>query len=353
MKTFLRRAAALVLTFLVFAVLAIFLWPESDPVDYAADEAYRAQALAFNVPHLPADWTTRKIKMADGTNIHIGQSGDPKTAKASLLFVPGYTSSIEFYGDQYDMLTARGFHVIAMDLRGQGRSDRHRDSHPQKIYVKDFSVFGDDINAVIKALDLPAEQPLILSGISLGGAAVTRAAQDHDTGADGLLLLAPAYRPLTPPFDFKTAKRIVTLGKVFGKGKRYLHGQTDWVPDGLDMTVPTDCGRYPTRLYTRDAMFIREPELRVGGMTYALLGEMFENGEIVTKPARLAAMDIPVTLVLPERDVIVDSAISDAACKDIKDCKPVTLSETGHCLTLENDAAITAIWDEAERLLER
>ena len=353
MKRFLRRAAALLLTFALFAFLAIFIWPEAKPVAYVADDAYRAQALAYPVPDLPADWTTRKVPMADGTKIHVGQSGNRETAKATLLFVPGYTSAIDFYGDQYDMLTARGFHLVAMDLRGQGRSGRHRESHPQKMYVKDFSVYGDDIAQVIDALDLAGGKPLVLMGMSLGGAAVTRAAQDHDTGAEALLLLAPAYRPFTPPYDFEQGKRIVALGRMLGKSERYLAGQTDWVPDGLDMTVPTDCGRYPPRLYTRDAMYMREPSLMVGGMTFSLLGEMLENGEIVTQPDRLAAMDMPVTIVLPERDVIVDSTIAEAACNGMTDCKATEIPKSGHCLTLENDDVLNAMWDEAEGLLGR
>lgn len=353
MKTFLRRAGALLLTFALFLIFAIFIWPEADPVDYEASDEYRAQALAYAVPDLPADWTTRDIAMADGTTIHVGQSGDPETAKATILFVPGYTSAIDFYGDQYDMLTARGFHLVAMDLRGQGRSSRHRESHPQKMYVKDFSVYGDDINAVIKDLELAGDKPLILMGMSLGGAAVTRAAQDHDTGADALLLLAPAYRPMTPPFDFKTARRVVGVGRLFGKSKRYLDGQTDWVPDGLDMTAPTDCGRYPPRLYTRDAMYMRDPSLMVGGMTFSLMGELLENGEIVTQPERLGAMDMPVTIVVPERDVIVDSEVSLAACDALSDCKAVEIPKSGHCLTLENDDVLNAMWDEAEGLLGR
>ena len=356
MKSFLRRALYFVLSFALFLLMAVFIWPEAAPVPYQADDAYRAQALAYKVAPLPEDWTTSKVTAADGTNIHVGQSGDRRNAKATILFVPGYTSAIDFYGDQYDMLTARGFHLAAMDLRGQGRSDRHRESHPQKMYVKDFSVYGDDIQAVITALKLgkDKDKPLIVMGMSLGGAAVTRAAQDHDTGAAGLLLLAPAYRPFTPPYNFQTAKKVVGIGRLFGKSKRYLAGQTDWIPDGLDMTVPTDCGRYPPRLYTRDAMYMRDETLRVGGMTFSLMGEMLENGEMVTSSKRAGDLDMPITVIIPERDVIVDSSISEAVCTDgFPDCKLVELPETGHCLTLENDKALNAMWDEAEALLAR
>lgn len=354
MKKFMRRAGYLMSALAAVLFMAFLIWPESKPVDYVAGDDFKAQVAAFNVPELPKDWTIQKVAMTDGTTIHVGQSGDRDSAKASILMVPGYTSSIDFYGDQYDMLTARGFHVVAMDLRGQGRSSRHRADYPQKLYVKDFSVYGDDIAAVTAKLKLGSDKPLVIMGTSLGGAAVTRAAQDHDLGDARLLLLAPAYRPSTPPLSFNSAKRVIDTARFLGKGERYIFGQTDWVPDETDFSVTTDCGSYPARLHTRDAMYMRAPELRVGGMTINLIGEMLENGEIVTAPKRAAAMDMPVTMITAERDVIIDTSISEAACTDgFPDCKLIKMPDTLHCLTLENDAIITAIYDEAETLLAR
>lgn len=357
MKSFFRRAVYFLASFAVFLLLAVIIWPEADEVPYEADAAYIAQAQDYTVPVLPADWRTAEYIAADGTPIHYGQSGDMNKAKATIVIVPGYTSAIDFYGDQYDMLTARGYHVLALDLRGQGRSGRHRASHPQKMWVKDFSVYGDDIAGVLGEVGLAGSQKhaVILMGTSFGGAAVTRALIDHDLEVAGALLLAPAYRPNTAPYSVETTKRLVGAARFLGKGKRYGFGQGDWVPDGLDMTQPTTCGSYPARLYTRDVMYMRDPSLRVGGATSNWIGEMIENGEYVTHPDNAARLDgTRITMIAASEDVIIDSPFSEGACTELfSECKLVVIPNTGHCLTLENDNVINTIYDEADALLER
>lgn len=357
MKSFLRRVFYFLASFAVFLILAVLIWPEADEVPYKADAAYTAQVAAYAVPELPSDWRTAEYIAADETPIHYGQSGNIENAKATIVIVPGYTSAIDFYGDQYEMLTERGYHVLAIDLRGQGRSGRHRESHPQKMWVKDFSVYGNDIAGVLSEVGLPGveKRPVILMGTSFGGAVVTRALIDHELDVKGALLLAPAYRPNTAPYSVETTKRLVGAARLLGKGKRYGFGQGDWVPDGLDMTQPTTCGRYPPRLYTRDVMYMRNPELRVGGATSNWIGEMIENGEYVTKAQNAAKLDgTPITMIAASEDVIIDSPFSEAACTEVfSQCKLVVIPNTGHCLTLENDNVINTIFDEADRLLER
>ena len=355
MTRFFKRALYIALSFIVFLGFAAIIWPEADYVPYEGDAAYRAQALAYPVAPMPADWTVSTYSAPDGTAIHYGQSGARESAKATVVFVPGYTSAIDFYGDQYAMLTARGYHVVALDLRGQGRSGRYRDSHPEKLYARDFSVYGDDIAGVLTQAELGAQRPVILMGMSFGGAAVTRALIDHDLNVHSALLLAPAYRPNTAPYSIQTAKALVGVARAFGKGKRYGFGQGDWKPDGLDMTRPTLCGSYPERLYTRDAMYMRHPELRVGGATSNWIGEIIENGEFVTQAENLKRLgSVPITMIAAANDVIIDSSVSERACEDgIEGCKLVVIPETGHCLTLENDKVINAIHDELDAMLER
>jgi len=343
MKSFFRRAVYFLASFAVFLLLAVIIWPEADEVPYEADAAYIAQAQDYKVPVLPADWRTAEYIAADGTPIHYGQSGDMNKAKATIVIVPGYTSAIGFYGDQYDMLTAR--------------SGRHRASHPQKMWVKDFSVYGNDIAGVLGEVGVIGDKkrPVILMGTSFGGAAATRALIDHDLNVAGALLLAPAYRPNTAPYSIKTTKRLVRAARLLGKGKRYGFGQGDWEPDGLDMTQPTECGSYPARLYTRDVMYMRDPSLRVGGVTSNWVGEIIENGEYVTHPDNAARLDgTPITMIAASEDVIIDSPFSETACTELfSECKLVIIPDTGHCLTLENDNVINTIYDEADALLER
>ena len=333
-------------------ILVIVVWPEKKHKLYTPDEAYVQQALAYNVPEMPADWSDHVLPVnRAGTEIYYGQTSNADSAKAHIVMVPGYTGSVHMYGEHIGMLRARGFHVVGMDLRGQGRSARFRAEQPEKLYIDDFSTYAADLKKVVETLP-DTGKPVIILGTSFGGAVATRAAGEFaDLGADGLLLLAPAYRPLTPPMSVDMAKTMLSVSKALGKSKHYIAGQGPWRPDGLDMTQPSDCSSYPPRLYLRDALYVREPELRVGGATVQWMSEMIENGEIVTHEDFMQRLTLPITVIAAETDVIVDGPFLEQTCAEgFPNCRLVKIPDTGHCLTLESDDVLIRIWDEADRL---
>ena len=336
-------------------ILVIVVWPEKKHKLYTPDEAYVQQALAYNVPAMPSDWSDHVLPVSrNGAEIYYGQTDNADSAKAHIIMVPGYTSSVHMYGEHIAMLRARRFHVVAMDLRGQGRSSRYRAEQPEKLYIDDFSTYAADLKKVVDTLP-DTGKPVIIMGTSFGGAVATRAAGEFaNLGADGLLLLAPAYRPLTPPMSVDMAKSVLGVSKALGKSKHYIAGQGPWRPDGLDMTLPSDCSSYPPRLYLRDALYVREPELRVGGATVQWMSEMIENGEVVTSEAFMRQLTLPITVIAADTDVIVDNPVIEQACTEgFPNCRLVKLPGTGHCLTLENDDVLVRIWDEADRLASK
>lgn len=340
--------------FIVVALLAIRFWPEKPHVIYEPPADYVERTKAYNVPPFPEGWTFDYYTAEDGTKIRWGQTARKDNAKGTLIFIPGYTSTLEMAGDVFLQLSNRGYHVMGYDIRGQGGSDRHRPEQPEKLYVKDFSVYGDDLNGFVKSLPEDIPRPLMIMGSSLGGAVATRGVGDHDMAVEGLVLLAPAYQPLTAPYSIGQIKLMGGLAKLFGKEKYFALGLGPWRPDGLDLTQPSDCSSYPERLYLRDVNYVRHPALRVGDVTPNFLGEMIENGEIVTDSRYAAKLNVPITMIVADVDVIINSPVSEAACTDIfPDCKLVELPGTGHCLTLEDDTVFAAMWDEVDRLHAR
>lgn len=349
------KIAMWISTFLSAFILIILVWPEKKHKLYEADPDYVQQALAYTVPPMPEGWQDKVLVTDRGaTQIYYGQTNNASAAKARIVMVPGYTSAVHMYGEHIDMLQKRGFQVIGMDIRGQGRSSRARASQPEKLYVSDFSVYADDLKMVMDTLPDDGK-PVIIMGTSFGAAVATRAAGEFSAlGADGLLLLAPAYRPLTDPLSTEQAKTVMGFAKALGKSKRYLPGQGPWRPDGTDMTQPSDCSSYPPRLYLRDALYVRQPELRVGGATVQWMSEMIENGEIVTSPRFTERLTLPITVIAADNDVIVDGPFLERVCtEDFPNCKLVKLPQTGHCLTLENDDVLDQIWDEADALTSK
>nr|WP_024307279.1 MULTISPECIES: alpha/beta hydrolase [unclassified Pseudomonas] len=90
----------------------------------------------------------------DGCQLHYEDYGHG----APLLLVHGLGSSTRDWEYQIPVL-AQHYRVIALDVRGHGRSDKPRGAY----HIADFA---DDVAALIEYLQLP---PVHLVGISMGG----------------------------------------------------------------------------------------------------------------------------------------------------------------------------------------
>ncbi len=336
------------------AVALLVVWPEKSYAPYEVDAAYQAQVDAFDFPDMPPDWQWHRFTAKDGTSLRWGETGNRDAAKASLIWVPGYTASFDMYGEHVEMLARRGYHVIGFDLRGQGGSERARASHPEKMWVSDFSVYSNDLADFIQSLPPRDGRPLILSAISFGGHVATRAMGDHALPVDGLFLLAPAFRPKSAPYTFEEAKRLTYFARALGKSRHYAYGQTDWRPEGLDFSKGSDCSSNPKRLFLRDVLFTRHPEQRVGGATNQWGAEFFESSEYILEPGYLEKISVPITVISAENDTFVETSYNSRACSEaFPDCREVTPAGTGHCLPQESDEVVNQIFDEIDALLAR
>jgi len=350
----LKRIVQGILIALFFGIVAIFVWPEKSYEPYAVDAAYQAQVDAFVLPGVPPDWEWKSFTAKDGTKLRWGETGNKDAAKASLIWVPGYTATLDMYGEHFDDFARRGYHVIGLDLRGQGGSERHREHQPEKMWVKDFATYSDDLAAFIQSLPKREDRPLILSGASFGGHVATRTVGDHTLPVHGLYLIAPALRPESAPYTFEQAKGLMQISNLIGKSKHYVYGQKDWRPDGLDYTQGSDCSSNPKRLYLRDAVFTRKPEQRVGGITNQYGLEFFKSSEYLLSEGYLEKLTLPVSIISATNDTFVVTDYNSRACRDqMLDCREVTPPNTGHCLSQESDAVLETMYDEMDALLER
>ena len=334
---------------LAILILIVVIWPEKKHVIFTPDAGYLAKSAEYNLPNLPPDWEDYTFESAEGTAIRWGETGNRAAGKATVLFIPGYTSSMDMYGYHVNQIASRGYHVAGLDLRGQGRSGRHRDSQPEKLYADDFNVYADDVARLIKAQGFGDDKPLIVLGSSFGGHISLLLAGDFDASVDGLVLLAPAYEPNTAPLSLGMTKAVVGAAKLLGKSKQYAATQGPWRPDGTDLTAPSDCSSYPPRLYLRDTLFVRDPSQRVGGATNQYLSGLIRSGEYLQTDAFEARVTVPVEMIAAETDTIINNAVSEDACVNgLPNCTLTILPGTGHCLTLENDDVLGAIFDKID-----
>lgn len=105
----------------------------------------------------PAALQTRRYHGADGITLAADVGGDP--ANPGVVFMHGGGQTRQSWGTALQYLAGAGYHVVSLDMRGHGDSDRAPDGDYR------FGRFVADLRAVL--MQLPPRPALV--GASLGG----------------------------------------------------------------------------------------------------------------------------------------------------------------------------------------
>jgi pimeloyl-ACP methyl ester carboxylesterase len=97
------------------------------------------------------------ISGGGGVRLHVVETGNAKGKP--IVFIHGFSQSWLSWTRQLESDLAADFHLVAMDLRGHGLSDK-----PKDVYA-DSRLWADDVHAVVQALHL--DRP-VLCGWSYG-----------------------------------------------------------------------------------------------------------------------------------------------------------------------------------------
>lgn len=126
-------------------------------------------------PPVPAP--TRRVT-AGGIDLALLEAG---IGGRPLLAVHGFTGAKEDFVDFLVPLAERGWHAVAVDLRGHGESDA-----PVGEQHYSFDILAGEVLAVVDALGWAS---CALLGHSMGGILAQRVALDHPERVDALILL--------------------------------------------------------------------------------------------------------------------------------------------------------------------
>jgi pimeloyl-ACP methyl ester carboxylesterase len=148
---------------------------------------------------------SRTLQGGGGVALHVVDSGE--RPGRPILFIHGFSQSSLSWSRQLDSDLARAHRLVAMDLRGHGRSEKPRDAYG------DSKLWADDVHAVIQALEL--DRP-ILSGWSYGPLVILDYIRHYGEDAIGgvqfvggvsklgneqaLAVISPAFLGLVPGF---------------------------------------------------------------------------------------------------------------------------------------------------------
>lgn len=190
-----------------------------------------------------------------GVRLHVTETGNARGR--ALLFIHGFSQCSLAWTRQMQSDLAGTFRLVAVDLRGHGASDKPREGYT------DARLWADDVNAVIRALEL--QQP-ILCGWSYGPLVILDYIRHYGEEQIGginivggitklgseaaLAALDPAFLSLVPGFFSTDAEESVRaldalVGACFGED---LSQSERWTMLGYNVSVPP---------YVRQALFSR------------------------------------------------------------------------------------------------
>ena len=117
---------------------------------------------------------TQQIVGGGGTRLHVVATGNPNGRP--VLFIHGFSQCGRVWSRQLESDLATDHRLVAMDMRGHGRSEKPRDAYG------DSKLWAEDVNAIIQTLAL--DQP-ILCGWSYGPLVMLDYIRHHGDGEVG------------------------------------------------------------------------------------------------------------------------------------------------------------------------
>jgi acylglycerol lipase len=142
-----------------------------------------------------------RITSSSGLELFIRSWRPETTARAVVAIVPGFNSHSGYYEWVADQLTAKGFAVYAVDLRGRGRSDGER------FYVEKFGDYVRDASSLVHlAKSREPGLPVFMLGHSAGGVVACIYTLEYPTELAGLICESFAHEVPAPDFALAVFK---------------------------------------------------------------------------------------------------------------------------------------------------
>jgi alpha-beta hydrolase superfamily lysophospholipase len=134
--------------------------------------------------------TPQDLRSRDGTKLFAREWETPGAAKGTILLIPGLGEHTGRYLHVGDFFQGAGFNVVAIDVRGQGRSGG------TPAYVKHYDQYLEDVRA---GIGLVKVFPLFVLGHSFGGQLALLLAAKNEPNITGYIASGPWLALTKPP----------------------------------------------------------------------------------------------------------------------------------------------------------
>ncbi|MDE2410429.1 MAG: alpha/beta hydrolase [Sphingomonadales bacterium] len=273
-------------------------------------------------------------------------------AKGSLLFFPGRGDFYEKYLETFDHWNRRGWHVTAMDWRGQAGSGR-LGKDPFTGHIDDFATWVGDLGAFWPEWSATTPGPHVLAGHSMGGHLVLRAVADGRVNPDGLILVAPMlglrdkYAPT--PVVHAAAKLMCALGDRRRPAWKWSEKPGEVPADRIHL-LTHDGERYADELWWREA----RPEVAMGPGSWGWVERGYASMRLLARPDALDTVRVPVLILAAENDELVGYDAIVRAVARLRDCELVHFgAEAHHEILREEDGVRNRALAACDTFLDR
>ncbi len=274
-----------------------------------------------------------------------------RTPRGLLVLCHGYTETCSKYHELIYYFLNQGFHVLAYDQRGHGRSFREVDN-PHKIHAQDFDAdYVGDLDRIVQAVarrKFPS-LPLFLYGHSMGGCVAARYIELHPEVFSRCILSSPMLGIKTGGVPNILALLLARFMKLIGQGKRYTLGQHDFLPDEVfEVSATTSHDRFERYNGLRKIT----PEFQLSGGDYSWLSTSLHAAARAVSRKETAKIKTPVLLFEAENDTYVPRARIKKFRKNLPGTQYHAWRGTKHEIYNSQDAVVKSYYREIFRFLE-
>ncbi len=265
-------------------------------------------------------------------------------ARGTVIVCPGRTEFIEKYFEVARELQQMGFAVVILDWPGQGLSQRLLED-TKKGHIDRFETF---MGALVRGLDRFAgrlPRPHVSLAHSMGGAIALAAIAQQRVKVEAAAFCAPMWGLQSKIVGLRY---LVWAMRVTGRSGDYA--MQPGPPERFETNIVThDKRRWQLQ---RDLVEAR-PDLELGPITWGWLGASLDILASFTRPAALAAVDVPVFVASAAEEKLVDNAAHAAIAQRLKDCEHILIEGALHEILMETDDKRAEFWAGFQRLLRR
>jgi len=261
---------------------------------------------------------TETLVLTDGVRTHVFQHAGPRTDRMPVLYVHGIQSHPGWFVGSAQALARAGHAVFQVTRRGSGLAGVRRGDAPSAGQLLD-----DVAVAIEHVRDATGADRLALVGVSWGGKLLTAYALARPGAVASLTLVAPGIVPrVTVP---RRTKLAIAAARVFRPAMTFD------IPLS-DVALFTD--HPPMREYLRrDAHRLRRATARFLVASAMLDRRLSGTGD--------GALAVPTTLMLAERDRIIDNSATTGVVARLTGGRARTVRlDAAHTMEFEPDPAM-------------